>query len=210
MSYRRAWIYDASEAIFTRMAERNSDGNTVLIPVQSPPRAAQTTPLLVLRDSLVGLLSQGSKFQSLVFATHGDSGKIVLDGEEVSAFDMKNILGKHGLERLLIPGGRVYFAGCNVAEGDPGWGFLEAAAKVFLNGSWGTVFAWTSYGIGFTRTLGLLPDNITHFWGRVRYVMISPGSTVLQRKDSVDIEHELGAEMRRMDLEREQERENPD
>ena len=202
MGNSRLWIYDMSELIFRNMAANNLDSNTEMIGVQSVSIRYQTLASISLRDRMVSLLSQGKRFNSIVFTTHGAPGLIKLDDDIVDARTIQNVFANHGLERLLLPGSRVYFAGCNVADKEAGWNFLETAARVFFKGSGGTAFGWTSYGFSAERTLGLI-KNIVHVWGRTRFVMMSPDGVTLTRKDSVDIEHDLGTEMRKMELERE-------
>jgi hypothetical protein len=200
--YSRAYIYDASELAFRNMAKYNSDPNTFMIPVQSPPKAAQAAALNFARDQLVSLLNQGTRLKSLVFVSHGKAGAIRIDRDTVDATSLRNIFGNHSLQWLMAETGRVYFAGCNVADKEAGWQFLEAAAHVFLTGSGGAAFGWDSYGFGLTRSFGLVP-NIAHLWGRTRYVLVSTDGKTSTRKDSVGIEHEIGMEMRKEELERE-------
>ncbi len=198
--YSRAYIYDSSELAFRNMAKYNSDPNTFMIPVQSPPKAAQTAALIFARDQLVSLLNQGTRLKSLVFVSHGRPGAIRIDDDTVDAKSLTNFFSNHSLQWLMAESGKVYFAGCNVADEEAGWKFLEAAAQVFLSGSGGKAFGWTSYGFGFNRSFGLVP-NIVHVWGRPRYVYMSADGKTLKR--DVDIDHELGMERRKMDLERE-------
>ena len=105
----------------------------------------------------------------------------------------------------------MYFGGCNVAEGDAGWQFLEAAGRVFLRSAGGVVFGHDSAGLavrlrapipglfgavgevlgvfGFHSALGgglrsLYKGQTFHPWGATRYVTVAPGGTIIKREES--------------------------
>jgi hypothetical protein len=56
---------------------------------------------------------------------------------------------------------RLYFNGCNVAEGGDslGWGFLETAGSIFLAGGGGQVFGHTSPGYAFPGWVPLVGSD---------------------------------------------------
>lgn len=67
------------------------------------------------------------------------------------------------------------FAGCNVADGEDGWKFLERAGKLFLRTGGGYTLGWTSLGFE-------LFDHDMHFWGDWRKVKFRAGGSVEGRE----------------------------
>jgi hypothetical protein len=81
-----------------------------------------------------------------------------------------------GYTYITTTNARVYFNGCNVAEGSAGWDFLEAAAAVFLNPGGGTVFGQTS--AGFANPLN---GHVVHLWGKTKTLFVDPKGKILER-----------------------------
>jgi len=82
---------------------------------------------------------------------------------------------KHaGYERLFpFPHTEIYFAGCNVAGGEYGWRFLEAAARTFcrLRGGWAV--GWTSSGLGVPSWFPWIGGHVEHITGDTRAVSVT-------------------------------------
>jgi hypothetical protein len=74
----------------------------------------------------------------------------------------------HGYDQLFRTSGRVYFAGCNCADGDDGWAFLEAAGAIFLRSGGGQAFGWTSLGFAVPSFFRPSGGHAVHLWGDVR------------------------------------------
>ena len=97
-------------------------------------------------------MSTHKKFGRVAFNTHGQSGQINFsNGSYIDALTLKSDF--RGYVGLFSANTRIYFGGCNVAEGDDGWEFLETAADVFLSASGGVTFAYTSLGFLFRNGL---------------------------------------------------------
>ncbi|MFI0847218.1 hypothetical protein [Mesorhizobium sp. IMUNJ 23232] len=108
--------------------------------------------------SLDKLLANGKQFSNAVFTTHGVDGAINFKGDItfINARWIQNpksgLAGK-GYHRLFPHFPSIYFQGCNVAEGDNGWKFLEAVGSVLcLNG--GSVSGRNTAGLGVRRNVG--------------------------------------------------------
>jgi len=162
-----------------------------------------------LQTEFSQLVAKGTKFDSVMFYTHGHAGGINFGDQNgnrvLNATGLRNFYG-HGYDTLFEAGTLMYFAGCNVAQDEVGWQFLEAAGRTFLRRG-GVTFGWTSVGFAFGgaffQTLlsagGLLGAGATlltqgkvwHEWGDVRYVWIAPGGTPIKRFEHSETQPEL-------------------
>jgi hypothetical protein len=77
---------------------------------------------------------------------------------------------------MLNMNARVYFNGCNVAEGHEGWKFLEAAAATFLTSVGGEVFGQTSLGES-----NPFSGHVVHFWGTTRTLYVDKSGRIVER-----------------------------
>lgn len=140
------------------------------------------------------LVKEGRTFNKVIWQTHGDGGRIGFTRDLVptgnatlDAFRKQypGMLGnpdvqmdliqyidfmnpkmlQAGYEKLFPMPTKMYFDGCNVADTDEGWKFLEKAGGLFLHGG-GQVIGWTSKGIN------LWAGHTVHFWGDVRTVVV--------------------------------------
>ena len=129
-----------------------------------------------LKNQLDKLVSDRKTFERVMFYTHGNTGKIFFGDDDINVSNLAD-LQKYN---VLFPFfGRMYFAGCNVADGEDGWRFLEAAGRVFFPTRGGVTFGWTSKGFfdgGNLITLLSPLISLTrsghedHLWGDARYV----------------------------------------
>jgi hypothetical protein len=143
-----------------------------------------------LFDRFVG---EGKTFKRAVFETHGQPGGIVFGEEKnnclIDADVLSDTFARYG---ALFPRfGRIYFSGCNVADKDEGWKFLETAGKVFFQRGGGITFGWTSAGFAVGSNLVRLLSSpvsmlatsgkVLHPWGDARYVWTIAGGQTVQR-----------------------------
>jgi hypothetical protein len=185
------YIYDATNSLMKGVASVNSDGNLLT-------RLGIRGGLAELRRELSRLVAQGWVFQRAVFNTHGNAGVIAFDNADTGNtdflhhYEVKSMLGSSNYDRLFpYQFTRIYFSGCNVAEGDEGWAFLTAAGEALLkNSDGGSTFGWTSKGFGMTWwtplvlnsfATSLAAGNVVHVWGDVRVVIFGHGGRVLER-----------------------------
>lgn len=130
-----------------------------------------------LRDLFRAMLSDGTTFDTAVFTTHGNPGRIYLDGERLNWHEVYEVFfnDKHDYASLFTrKKARILFGGCNVAEGDEGWKFLFAVARTFLRNG-GDAFGWTS--VGFAAPFGLRNGHVIHLWGDTRQVTNMGGNS---------------------------------
>jgi hypothetical protein len=172
--YERLWIYDVTEDAFRQMESANDRPNTYMLPLQGRKDTGGAGPTLAAWFDF--LVKNGMTFGSAVFITHGGSGKLRIDGDDLGVNQWQWYFNGKGHEKLFPkPDSKLYFAGCNVAEGDDGWKFLEAAGTVLLRQAGGLSYGWTSLGIAAPSYLRGIGGHAVHLWGDVRYVEIGPG-----------------------------------
>lgn len=145
-----------------------------------------------LRKELNKLVDDKWVFSRAVFFTHGNSGRIFFNKKSIDQDTLRRHFTNRGYERLFpTPQTEIYFSGCNVAEDDVGWIFLEIAASIFLKAVGGVACGWTSLGFGmkpwgvffsppiFFMTAG----DPVHPWGDKRYVFVGPGGNFVKREE---------------------------
>lgn len=154
-------IYDSSDSGIVGTANNRSADKKLAI-----------SKIDELKDSLDQLIREGKVYDRILFETHGDPGMIKFKGKELTRSYWLLIPGRY--EKLTAPFARIYFNGCNVAEDEVGWRFLESAARVFMPTSNGEVFGHTSRGYANPSPWG---SNTWHFWGDTRTVYVKGGIT---------------------------------
>jgi ribosomal protein L35AE/L33A len=176
--YQRAWIYDATVDVFEGMVRTNDNPNTFLIPIRSTKSHGAVFSLAEWFDKL---LENGTTFGGAVFITHGDSGVIRFDGSDLNVKSLGLYFAGHAYETLFPGTSRLYFAGCDVADGDEGWKFLEKTGQVFLKRGGGISYGWTSLGFAVPSWFAISPGHAVHLWGDVRGVRITRDGQVAER-----------------------------
>jgi len=145
--FKRLWIYDASIDVFSDMLSANKRPDTYILPVKGKLGANGKGAIPMMADLFDMLVRDRVTFQSAVFMFHGGSGKLRADGDDFGVKQWQWYFANHGHERLFPNAdSRLYFPGCDVADGEEGWKFLEAAGSVLLRGHGGLSYGWTSLG----------------------------------------------------------------
>jgi hypothetical protein len=129
----------------------------------------------------------GGPYSRVVFDTHGNAGMIFFGDDAIQWGDVSAVFGKVDYSRIFPRFTRVYFDGCNVAEGDFGWLFLQEIAKVFCRAGGGVVFGWTSKGYALSAWGHTAPHKWFHPSGKVRYVVAKTGGVIDDMFDSTDL-----------------------
>ena len=150
-------IFDSSDSGIVETANRRSAEKKLPISDMSD-----------LRYYLDKLKGEGKVFDRILFETHGKPGKILFNHVAVDRPYWLEIPGRYN--SFTAPFARIYFNGCNVGEGEEGWRFLEAAARVFMPTTSGEVFAHTSMGFG--NPYG---SHTFHFWGDTNTIYVKSG-----------------------------------
>lgn len=137
--------------------------------------------VLPIKGGFASLLAQfdaiakaGAQFDRLLFETHGAPGEIGFGDDGMDARTWRSCAGR-GWEGICKANARVYFNGCNVADGDAGWDFLRAAAELFLIGRGGICFGQTSSGFA-----NPFSGHVVHLWGETRHVVMEPGGDAVR------------------------------
>jgi len=128
-----------------------------------------------LRGRLRILLREGYTFDDVVFTTHGNKGRIFFGNEVIHSDDWYNPDWYAAGYDRLFPGRhtRIYFTGCNVAESELGWKFLEGAVRSLCQNTGGVSLGWTSAGFNW-----LPSGHVKHLWGSTREVMLVGGDAL--------------------------------
>jgi hypothetical protein len=153
-------IYDDDDWSMRLMTKR--DDAQVVVPVRGGAWK--------MVEQLDSVVASRQRFDRVLFETHGSPGVIVMGEDGIDARWMRAVLGGRHYESFCEIGTRLYFNGCNVAEGNAGWDFLRAAAEVFLIGRGGIAFGHTSKGFA-----NPLDGHVVHPWGDTRHVVMEPG-----------------------------------
>jgi hypothetical protein len=132
---------------------------------------ADVATLLAALDALV---SAGTTFDRVLFETHGGPGVIGFGDDAVVAATLRSWIPRQ-YTKLVTGNARVYFNGCNVAEGPVGWQFLEAAAALFLTPGGGEVFGHPSLGLA-----NPFNGHVLHLWGPTRSIFVDGNGRVLE------------------------------
>ena len=175
---RKLYVYDG-ESWQDRMQAGGrfsaSDPNLVTL------RVSSKQDLIAQLDELV---RRREKFERGLFQTHGRGGGIFVNNDYLSGQGLINDFKPRGYSGLFGMHARLYFDGCNVAQGDAGWEFLIDAGLTFLGNSGGIVFGWTSLGSAMPGWLPFYGGHTIHFYGDLRRVEFAPGGLMIGQPDA--------------------------
>jgi hypothetical protein len=157
-------IFDSSDSRIVQTAGARGEVNRIAISDGND-----------LAPALDRLVVAGSTFDRVLFETHGSPGFIYFGAGSISAGWWRSAIGRN-YTYLTKVNARVYFNGCNVAEGATGWDFLEAAAAVFLKPGGGEVFGQTSVGFG-----NPFSGHVVHLWGSTRRLYVDRNGNIIER-----------------------------
>ena len=129
-----------------------------------------------MRNALDDLLAANTVIDRLLIETHGSPGRISLGGSSVNHTVIDNWFANRGYERMFSGSANIVFNGCNVAEGDDGWRFLEKFGNALLKLNGGQVTGWTSAGFSSP-----FDGHVIHLWGDARTLFFAPGGSISER-----------------------------
>jgi hypothetical protein len=178
MAGNKLYIWDSSSSIDRKQAAGrfSDDSGVTTLGVGS---------IAELHDGLAALVASKATFTRLLVQTHGNSGMIFFNHIAINAPTLRGFVGK-GYDQLFPRRAKVYFDGCNVANGDAGWDFLAAAGQVFLTNGGGIALGWTSLGTGLPGWIPFVGGHTEHLWGDMRFIEFDPGGGESSRYDSDD------------------------
>jgi Domain of unknown function (DUF4347) len=134
----KLYIYDKSSNIDRIQAAQRFIGDKDVLAI------GITVGVANLQKVFEMLSGNNQKFDRVVFQTHGSPGKIYFGNEHVDALTLKSRF--QNFDNLFPAYTRIYFDGCNVADGEDGTNFLLAAGAVFLRRAGGEAFGWRNIG----------------------------------------------------------------
>jgi hypothetical protein len=172
MSTSKLYIYDTSSSIDRRQAAGRFSGSSKVTTIGAGSVAE-------LHTKLGECLAQQLSFNRVLFQTHGNSGMIFFNHVAITADTLRSAFGGY---RQLFPGRtKMYFDGCNVADGAAGWTFLAAAGEVFLKNGGGITMGYTSLGSGLPGWVPVIGGHTLHLWGDLRFIDFTAGAVEASR-----------------------------
>ena len=180
MSTGRLVIYDAENSDMTRMGT-DTDADRYLA-IHNMEELANKW------DQFVH--SPGGTYSRVVFVCHGGPGFVLFNVQDpdVPTRDyldwgrVPKIFGGRDYRHVFPTYMRVYFPGCNCAETDMGWLFLDMMARNLCSFQGGLVFGWTGKGYFWPWS-----DHMRHFSGDCRYVDAGPGGDIRDTFSAVEV-----------------------
>jgi hypothetical protein len=126
-----------------------------------------------LVDALDKLVSDGETFSRCIFETHGSPGAIYF-GQDLIDGDVFRGWTNRGYNKVFNLWSHIYFNGCNIADNETGWDFLDGAGKLFLTHGGGQASAQSEVG----RPI-LFTGHVVHFGAKVCRSVWAPGGVFL-------------------------------
>lgn len=130
-----------------------------------------------LKNAFDGLVQRKQIFDRVLFQTHGGPGRIWFGNDSLTKDVLRTTFSGY---TSLFPGpARIYFDGCNVAEGGAGTDFLIVAGSVFLTSGGGEVVGWVTLGFGMPGVLPFIGGHTVHFGGgdNLKRIRFYPGGS---------------------------------
>jgi hypothetical protein len=172
----KLYIYDSSSSIDVKQAKGRFSG-------EKGVHTVAASSVADLQSRMDALLGTGRTFERVLFQTHGNSGAIFFNHEAIDSVKISTFV-KYSV--LFPKRTKVYFDGCNVADGKQGWAFLAAAGQALLLLGGGVTMAYTSMGGGLPGWVPLIGGHTEHLWGDLRLINFKPGGIESERLDSDD------------------------
>lgn len=168
---KKLYIYDSTSTLDRAQAlcRFGKSSDIVILPVASANQLAA---------ELTKLKSSGVTFDRMLIQTHGNSGMIFFNHQALTATGLLVQFSGKGYDVLFPTYTRIYFDGCNVAEGDDGKNFLTTAGTIFLQNGGGEVFAYGSLGTAMPSWVPFIGGHTVHFNAGLVTIQFSPGGKV--------------------------------
>lgn len=152
----KLYIYDRSSGIDRwQAAGRFGAGEVLQIGIDKG--------IAELKSTFDSLALQNYVFNRALFQTHGGPGRIWFGNDALNKETLKSMFS--GYTSLFPRAARIYFDGCNVAEGGAGTDFLIVAGSVFLTNGGGDVLGWVNFGLGMPFFVPFIRGHTIHFGG---------------------------------------------
>lgn len=168
---KKLYIYDSTSTLDRAQAicRFGKSSDIVTLPVASSNQ---------LEAELTKLKRAGLTFDRMLIQTHGNSGMIFFNHQALTATGLRAQFAGKGYDVLFPTYTRIYFDGCNVAEGDSGKNFLATSGSIFLRSGGGEVFAYESLGTAMPSWVPFIAGHTVHFNAGFVSIQFSPGGTV--------------------------------
>ncbi len=169
------YMFDANDTLSTIQAEQHDGDPSVFSAGVLDPED--------MFNTFKRMAQGGMTFRNIVIETHGRPGAISFAKVDVIGGQFTEKSAGVGYEHLMPMYGKLYFPGCECANGEEGWDFLERVGRVFLKIGGGEVIGWTSNG--YAQISPALPyfGHAVHFNGAARKLTFAPGGFVINRAE---------------------------
>lgn len=174
---KKLYIYDQTSEIDRDQADGRFDGEKNI-------DAMPVTSIGDLRTQLSQLVASNTSYDRILFQTHGFPGGIAIKKAALNTATLHKHFTGLGLDKIAGKNARIQFDGCNVAQGQDGWTFLETAGRIFLQSGGGYAAGWTSLGTGINGWIPWIGGHTLHFSGGFRRVFFDINGKVTGRRDS--------------------------
>ncbi|MFN8179249.1 MAG: hypothetical protein U0167_15060 [bacterium] len=164
----KLYIYDSSSPEDREQAKGRFDDDDYVTTVGVGSKAQ-------LLAELGGLVAANAYFSRVLVQTHGEPGCIKFDGLRIYDTTLKADFAGRGFHKLFPLYTKIYFDGCNVANGSLGDGFLDTAGTIFLRAGGGEVSGWTTPGYGMSSWVPFIGGHTVHYSGGLKRVYFDPG-----------------------------------
>ena len=168
---KKLYIYDSSSGIDRVQAFGRFGGADGVVQIGIEKGIAE------LKNAFDGLVQRNQIFDRVLFQTHGGPGRIWFGNDALNKDVLKTTFS--GYTSLFPGAARIYFDGCNVAEGGAGTDFLIIAGSVFLVNGGGEVLGWVTLGFGMPGVLPFIGGHTIHFGGgdNLKRIRFYPGGS---------------------------------
>ena len=168
----KLYVYDKSSDIDRDQADGRFDDEMFLFTL---PIEKGWTQLI---DELGNLVTKGWTFDRALFQTHGYPGGIMFGKDPVGVLTVRKYFP--AFAPLFPYPSKIYFDGCNVAEGGDGTDFLIDVGATLLTKSGGVTIGWTTLGHGVPGWVPFIGGHSLHFGdldgdGTLKAIMFNPG-----------------------------------
>ena len=164
----KLYIYDQSSEIDRKQAAGRFGDDDGVLTIGVPSERD-------LLNALHDLTNKRMTFNRALFQTHGGPGGIWFSNDWVSKYTIDAYFAPFAA--LFPHAARIYFDGCNVADGGDGTDFLLKVGEVLLVNGGGETMGWTTLGHGVWGWVPFIGGHTIHFGGEdaLKRIRFFPG-----------------------------------
>ena len=170
------YFYDSQDSHIAAEARRTADGDRNLV----LRGVASFGEVLNVLD---GFIRQRRQFGNIFFSTHGSPGDVSLPSGSLNASNTHQLIARRA---IFGDQGRVLFMGCNCADDEVGWRFMEAVGRALIQSG----FVGGSNSVIISARWGLIEPRLPA-WGLLRIVQMRDGNVIRRSEVGSLLAHTL-------------------